>query len=42
LPDAYAHAVELAAVETGLPAKRFPTECPYNLEQVLAMDVVEE
>ncbi len=36
---AYAKAVERAAAETGLSAKRFPAECPWNLDQVLAEDL---
>jgi Domain of unknown function DUF29 len=42
LAEAYASAVKLAAVETGLSAKSFPAECPYTLEQLLAETVVEE
>jgi hypothetical protein len=36
LPKAYAQAVELAAVETGLAENAFPAQCPYTLEQILS------
>ncbi len=36
LTDAYAKAVERAAVETGLAVETFPSECPYVLEQLLS------
>jgi hypothetical protein len=42
LADAYAAAVELAAAETGLAADTFPAECPYTVEQLLAVNVTEE
>ena len=42
LGEAYANAVELAAAETGLAGDTFPEECPYTLEQLLAVDVSEE
>jgi hypothetical protein len=35
IQKAYIKAVELAASETNLPLKRFPSECLYTLEQVL-------
>lgn len=38
LPKVYAKAVKRAAAETGLPAKRFPAECPYTLDQLLSED----
>jgi hypothetical protein len=34
--DAYSDAVQDAADETGLPADRFPTDCPYAPDDVLA------
>ncbi|WP_169975751.1 DUF29 domain-containing protein [Tautonia rosea] len=37
LPAVYERAVERAAAETGLPVDRFPSECPYPLEQLLTM-----
>ena len=39
LPRIYATAVELAAVETGVPAETFPRECPYTVERLLAEDL---
>ena len=36
LPRAYGRAREQAAAETGLPDKRFPGECPYTLDDLLA------
>ena len=36
LPRAYGRAREQAAAETGLPDKRFPRECPYTLDDLLA------
>jgi hypothetical protein len=41
LPEAYANAVELAASETGLPRGSFPTDCPYTIEQLFAIDLSE-
>jgi len=38
LTEVYADAVEQAAAETGLPAKRFPAACPYTLDQLLSAD----
>jgi hypothetical protein len=35
----YPNAVERAAVETGLPPDRFPSECPYTFEQLLNVDL---
>lgn len=35
LAENYADAVELAALETGLPASTFPAVCPYTQEQLL-------
>jgi hypothetical protein len=40
LPRAYARAVVRAAAETGLSEKKFPEECPYSLDEVLAFDPV--
>jgi Domain of unknown function DUF29 len=42
LPQAYENAVELAASETGLPKTTFPADCPYTIEQLLAIDPPEE
>jgi hypothetical protein len=33
--DAYADAVELASVETGLTESAFPAQCPYRIEDLL-------
>ncbi len=33
--DVYPDAVDLAAIETGLPADTFPPQCPFTLEQIL-------
>lgn len=35
LEDDYARATQRAAVETGLKLERFPSSCPYTLEQLL-------
>ena len=35
LPGNYATAVRRAVIETGLPLSRFPTECPFTVEQML-------
>ncbi|MGH7483509.1 MAG: DUF29 domain-containing protein [Longimicrobiales bacterium] len=40
LSQCYAHAVERASAETGLPAETFPSECPYTLEQLLTEDLL--
>ena len=40
LPEAYERAVEGAAIETGLAAKKFPAECPYSLDHLLTFDVL--
>jgi len=42
LPELYVDAVERASDETGLPKKRFPGECPYSLDQLLAAAALEE
>ena len=40
LAEAYADAVELAAVETGLPpVETFPAACPYTVAQLLTQDL---
>lgn len=36
LPDAYAKAVERAALATALPIETFPAECPYALDQLMS------
>ncbi|MCC6419673.1 MAG: DUF29 domain-containing protein [Gemmataceae bacterium] len=36
LGKAYARAVKYASEETGLPADRFPNECPYTLDELLS------
>jgi hypothetical protein len=41
LPEAYEHAVELAASETALPKTSFPAVCPYTVEQLLVIDLPE-
>ena len=38
MSEAYPDAVKLAVDETGLPLDRFPVECPYAPEEVLAED----
>jgi hypothetical protein len=35
VPDAYKDAVKAASVQTDLPAKEFPPECPYTFEQMM-------
>ena len=40
LDNAYARAVERASAETGLPAKTFPVQCPYSLEQLLSQEIL--
>src|SRR4051812_19816091 len=42
LAAAYENTVELAAAETGMDIGKFPAECPYRLEQLLAADVSNE
>jgi hypothetical protein len=42
LSQAYENAVEQASAETGFPAATFPAECPYTLDQLLAVDVSQE
>src|SRR5439155_18637099 len=39
LADAYLDAVERAAEETGIPIKKFPTECLYTLNELLSPEV---
>ena len=39
LPDSYRRAVKLAASETGLASEAFPAECPYTLDQLLAIEL---
>ena len=41
LAEVYAEAVERAAAETGLAAGDFPAECPYSLDQLLAIELKE-
>jgi Domain of unknown function DUF29 len=41
LSDAYGAVVKQAALETDLPAAKFPKKCPYSFEQLLAVDVAE-
>ncbi len=36
--EVYRHAVRGAAIETGLAAKSFPRECPFQIEQILDED----
>ena len=38
----YARARRVAANETGLPARMFPTRCPFTAEQVMAPDFLPE
>jgi hypothetical protein len=41
LAEVYPQAVERAAAEAGLPPDRFPLECPYTLDQLLAVELPE-
>jgi hypothetical protein len=36
LPEAYARAVKLAAIKSGLSPEKFPQECPYTLDAMLS------
>lgn len=38
LPEAYADGVQIALLETGLPADVFPAKCPYSPNQILDLD----
>jgi len=38
LPKNYGHAVKRAALESGLRADKFPSRCPFTLEQILDQD----
>jgi len=42
LPSLFRSALEDAAEETGLSADRFPSSCPYTVEQILAGDFYPE
>lgn len=42
LGDVYLRAVERGAAETGLPAKAFPANCPYTLDQLLSPALLDE
>ena len=42
LDRAYAKAVKRAAAETGLPSDRWPSQCPYTLDQLLTTELPEE
>ena len=42
LAESYDNAVELAVAETGLVRDTFPSECPYSVGQLLAVDVSTE
>lgn len=42
IQEAYPRAVKLAAKETKLPTKTFPTTCPYSIEQLLDDDFYPE
>lgn len=41
LSEAYENALELAASETGLPRSSFPESCPYQVDQLFAIDLSE-
>jgi hypothetical protein len=41
LAEVYPEAVERAAAVTGLSLDRFPAECPYTLDQLLAVELLE-
>ncbi|AFZ30535.1 protein of unknown function DUF29 [Gloeocapsa sp. PCC 7428] len=38
VPEAYTDAIEIATLETGLPADVFSTECSYSADQILDLD----
>ncbi len=38
LADAYQKAVKRAMIETNLPLERFPTQCPYTVDQLLSFN----
>ncbi|MUL34845.1 DUF29 domain-containing protein [Gloeocapsopsis dulcis] len=38
LPEAYADSIEVARLETGLPADVFPAECSYSPSQILDIE----
>jgi len=38
LQEAHTDALEIALLETGLPADVFPTECPYSADQILDLN----
>jgi hypothetical protein len=42
LGEAYRNAIERAAAETGLAAKKLPGECPYTLEQLLSSELLKD
>jgi hypothetical protein len=42
LADIYKKAVKYAARQTKLPAKSFPKECPWTLDQLLAAEVLDQ
>lgn len=42
LDDAYAHAIERAAVETGRAQEAFPSECPYSVHELLSRDLLSQ
>ena len=41
LNNVYVRAVERTVVETELPAATFPNKCPYDLDQLLSVDVTD-
>jgi len=38
ITEAYPDAIELAAIETGMPKSSFPDQCPFTHEQILDSD----
>jgi len=42
LAESYSDAVEVANLETGLPADTFPQRCPFTPEQILDRDFLPE
>jgi hypothetical protein len=42
LNDAYHDVVERAASETNLASSTFPAECPYTVEQLLAVELADK
>ena len=41
LAEAYTNAIQRAVLETRLPASEFPDRCPYTVDQLLSMNLIE-